>query len=89
MIANADFEVLPGRYAFVSPLHAHLARATGSGHIVVCGRSSRAAGGQARRPGACGRAVPVISNNGDRAGQDVRRRELVADMILGYLKNTG
>jgi diadenosine tetraphosphate (Ap4A) HIT family hydrolase len=102
VIAGADFEMLPGRYAFVplptgapvardalacvrdgtvwselvpvgepAPpmtfriyafhfdpahdatgfvgwLHAHLARATGSSHIVVCGCSSRAGGGHTR-----------------------------------------
>jgi diadenosine tetraphosphate (Ap4A) HIT family hydrolase len=33
---------------FAGWLHAHLARATGSGHIVVCGRSARAGGGHTR-----------------------------------------
>jgi diadenosine tetraphosphate (Ap4A) HIT family hydrolase len=33
---------------FVGWLHAHLARATGTGHIVVCGVSARSAGGHTR-----------------------------------------
>ncbi len=33
---------------FLGWLHAHLARATGAGHIVVCGRSSRAGGNHTR-----------------------------------------
>jgi diadenosine tetraphosphate (Ap4A) HIT family hydrolase len=33
---------------FVGWLHAHLARATGTGHIVVCGASGRGAGGHTR-----------------------------------------
>src|SRR5262245_12705994 len=33
---------------FVGWLHAHLARATGTGHIVVCGASARSTGGHTR-----------------------------------------
>jgi hypothetical protein len=48
---------------FVGWLHAHLARATGAGHIVVCGASARPGGGVEHDN--------VIPNNGDRAGQTV------------------